>query len=472
MRKWGSGGILYAGGCWALLAGFADPRPVLVVDKAVLAPSRELAGARPSTLPYRLDLEEWSAGLDQLAGVPTPAEEIVAQAEKLLLTGRFEEARPMLDQLATMPDMALQSNFMEGYVALEQGDYATAESRLRAAVALRPDFSRAHVELARALMQGGKREEADEHFRIAERDKSLPDEVQQLIRISRRTTADKTRWWLIVDAAAVADSNFSNGTDDSTVSNPRLRSRGGVGESLSARGGLRVRAGDRLSVAVDAEASVNEFEESEWDEVSLLAALGPELSLTSGAASVQALAYERWFGGVVSQRGVGARARYQDEIADGQHIYLYVDTRLFDSDYGEDYSGWQASGLLAYDRALSQQVSLNGTLLVRREWLGSPSVSNTELGAYAGMGALLPLGLRGGLSTGLTHVAFDEPILALSDDPRRDWRWNAGAYLTTRKAIVLGLWPTLSYTYIGTASSIPLYRANRHRVRLNLRREF
>jgi predicted Zn-dependent protease len=70
--------------------------------------------------------------------------------------------------------MKLHSNFMEGYLALQQKDLPTAEARLRTAVELRPDYSRARVELGQALLGQGKKKAADEQFQIAERDKSLP----------------------------------------------------------------------------------------------------------------------------------------------------------------------------------------------------------------------------------------------------------------------------------------------------------
>jgi hypothetical protein len=110
-----------------------------------------LTAAAPRTLPYASDLtfdrEDPSSSAPpqlpiDLLGLEEPVrsgEEVAAEAEQLLLAGRYDEARPVLAELANLPDMRLHSSFMEGYLALQQKDLPTAEARLRTAVELRPD---------------------------------------------------------------------------------------------------------------------------------------------------------------------------------------------------------------------------------------------------------------------------------------------------------------------------------------------
>jgi hypothetical protein len=224
-------------------------------------------------------------------------------------------------------------------------------------------------------------------------------------------------------------------------------------------------------LSIEAEASATDYEASIADEISLLIALGPELSLPSGAISLQAIGYKRSYGGETSGEGLGLRLRYQERLSDAGRIFLYADGRTTSSEHNE-LDGYTASGLVAYEHTFSSRISMSGTLVVRREWLDSNLASNTEYAAYYAFGALLPLGLRGGGSLGAAYLAFDATNAKLSDHPRSDWRVNAGAYLTTQKAPLLGLWPTLGYTYITTASSIPLFDAERHRVRFNLAKRF
>jgi tetratricopeptide (TPR) repeat protein len=454
--------------------GRAGTCPNLVIDTTALEPTDEMSQGHVLILGY--DMEGLhAAGFDAKALVP--------QAEKLLLTGRVEEAKPLLEVIKSDPDLSLQSTFMEGFVALHEKDFATAEERLRRALEIAPEFSRARAELGQALLGAGKRKEADEQFEIAERDKSLPQDVQDLVRASRRITAERARWYLNVDVAAVADSNINNGIEDELVhltvggvrrtvrAAPERIRQSGFGPYFSARAGVNVRVGQKTALSLEAEASATEYGTGIADEASLLLALGPELSLPSGAVSLQAIGYQRSYGGETSAEGLGLRLRYQARLNDAGRIFLYADGRTTSSGQSDSLEGYTASGLIAYEHTLSSKLSTSGTLVVRREWLASSLASNIEYAAYYNLGALLPLGLRGGGSLGAAYLVFDATNTRLSDHPRSDWRVNAGAYLTTQKAL-LGLWPTLGYTYITTASSISLFDAERHRVRFNVAKRF
>jgi tetratricopeptide (TPR) repeat protein len=459
-----------------LVAGAGKPPPKrLILDTGILEPSASLAEPAMHDLAYDL------GGLEKAPGTP---QEVVADAEKLLLTGRYNEARPLLDQIADDPDLALQSNFMEGYVALKTRDYAIAEQRLRTAVELAPEFARARAELGQALLAQGKRKEADEQFEIAERDKSLPQEVQDLIRSSRRITAEKVGWYLNVDAAAIADDNVNNGLERELVTltsngqsrvvrvSPERLRKSSFGLFSSARAGVEVRTGPNTALSVEAEASIMDFDGDIADEFAVLLAAGPELTFSSGAASLQTFAYERSYAEVTSARGVGIRARYQDRLGKSERVYVYLDGRSIDSGYGETQEGWQGNGLIAYEHTLRPGLSMSATLLIQREWLGSETASNTEVSAFYGFGFYLPLQLRAGGSIGITRVDFDGISSSLSDNPRSDWRYNAGLYVTTRQPLWIGIRPTVGYSFLLTDSSIPLFDTERHRFRLNLAKRF
>jgi hypothetical protein len=351
-------------------------------------------------------------------------------------------------------------------------------------VELRPDYSRARVELGQALLGQGKKKAADEQFQIAERDKSLPPDILDVIKQGRRMTAARLGWHLNIDAAASVDSNINNGTDLNLVDvdfgegaipvevNPAVKRKEGVGRSASAQAGLRIRAGDRTTVAFDLEGYLNEYDGSASDELSLQIALGPQLRFSTGAASLQALAYERWYGGSDASSGFGFRGRYQTKVGDGERLYLLLETRIFDSAYGEDFSGWQTNGVLAYEYEVDDSVTLSGSINGRREWLGSETFSSSELGGQMGINVLVPLGLRLRGSGGLSHIYYDAPLLRLSEEARKDWRFSGTVYLSTRSAVLLGLWPSLSYHYTQQSSSIPFYKRERHRLRLGVRRGF
>jgi len=171
-------------------------------------------------------------------------------------------------------------------------------------------------------------------------------------------------------------------------------------------------------------------------------------------------------------RGFGLRGNWRQQVAEGQHLALYIDARRFDSGYGRAFGGEQAAAYLAYDAVLNPTLTAAGGLYVRRDDLRDDAYSSTELGAYGNLTHYLSEDLTGGISAGLSRAAFDSPVSYLSPDPRRDWRYYSSLWVTTRKPLVAGLYPSLTYTYGRTSSSIGFYDSDRHRIRLGFSRSF
>ena len=417
-------------------------------------------------------------------GAEQPAGELLAQAEALVLAGRYAEARPLVDRLASFPEYALQFNFLQGYIALETGDPVSAEQRFRAAAALSPDYTRAKIELGRALLAQGKRAQADEQYRLAEQDSKLTPDLAKLVKEGRAKSAERAIWYLNVDASVIADSNINNATDLDAVPvnfgdvtlpvelDPVFQSQAGLGLGASASAGVKLRAAKAVMLSVDGEASLVDYQEQLADDISLLLAAGPELTFEGGVAALQATLFQRDYGGLVANEGFGVRARYQRLLDQDERVTLYLDARIFESGYGEAYEGEQASAYLVYEIVFDPNLTGNITLYGRREWLGFDPFSNVEFGSYGGFNAYLSEHLAAGISLGLTRVLFDDPFLTLSPNARRDWRAFGSVYLATRRPAFLRITPSLSYSFNRTFSNVGFYRADRHRLRLGLAKSF
>lgn len=289
--------------------------------------------------------------------------------------------------------------------------------------------------------------------------------------------------YLTLDLSVAADSNFTNQTglhavevitDGETIPvmiGPEYRERQGIGQGASVTGGLRLPLAGGISAAVDAEAQLSNYRGTIGDDVAVLLAFGPEITFdASSQGALQAIAYERWYGGTVASRGVGVRGRYQQGLGEQGRVYLFMDARVFESGYGEDFGGTQASAYLTYEELLNPALSLSTSIYGRRERLGSDAFSNYDLGAYGGLSAFLPLQLKGGFSAGVSRILFDGPLVYYSPNARRDWRYTGSIWLMPREAFGPGLWPSISYTYSRTDSSLPFYSSGRHRVRAGVAR--
>jgi outer membrane protein len=322
--------------------------------------------------------------------------------------------------------------------------------------------------------------EPGEQYPPTERDRSLSPTAAPPARSAR-----KTEWSLRVDASAVADSNVANATDRETVEidyggvvlpvplDPALREHGGIGFGASASAGVDVPVSRMVTFAADAEAYLLDHEGDRTDDASVLIALGPELRWSQATeAAVQLILFERWYGGETANRGVGVRGRLRQQVGDRRHVTLRIDGRVFESGYGEDFGGSQASAYLTYEAVLAPDLAASFGAYARREWLEGERFSSVDWGAFTGFNHFLDRTFAIGASGGVSRIEYDEPLLFLSPDPRRDWRLFGSAYIMTRRPVLWGLVPSLTYTYNRTSSSILFYRADRHRLRLGLSRSF
>ncbi|MDB5689917.1 MAG: repeat-containing protein [Sphingomonas bacterium] len=447
--------------------------------RAALAGSAALLVAWSPTMPSP-SLEACDDGICTLR---MTAPQLLEEAEKLVTAKRYAEARPLLAALHSAPELSMETHFLEGFVATETGQYDEAAKDFRAILRDRPDVTRARLELARVLMLQGKDAAADHHFRLAEEDSDLPPEIQRTISEARSIIRNRKNWNFNLDVGFAPDSNVNNATSarliDSIYGNNTIeldeqaRARKGIGQMLGLSGGVRLRLGDGKAILIDADGQVINQRGTSADDISALIAAGPELTMKGGARlSVQALGVRRWYGGKIAQSGGGARISYQQPLAQGQRLGFQIDGRRVESGYGDAYAGWQTSAYATYERVVRHSLVASATLFARREALGLDAYSNSEFGGALGIGGELPLGINAGLSGGISRVLFDDPLPILSPDDRRDWRFNARAYLGARSVRVLGFSPSLTYTYNRAESSLDLYRTSRHRLQVGLARYF
>jgi hypothetical protein len=323
--------------------------------------------------------------------------------------------------------------------------------------------------------------EPGEQYPATRTDEALPGPATPPQARDRRSA----QWRATVDASVVADSNITNATDMETVEldlgdqvipvplDPRYRERSGIGIGVSASLNGRVPVASGVALALDAEGYLLEYEGGATDDASLLLAVGAELSNEGGRiVRIQLIGFERHYGGFTAMRGFGLRGRIVQPVGPGQRVSLLVDARSFQSDYGDDFEGSEGGAYLTYDAALRPDLSAAIGVYARGSWLGADAYSSQDFGVYGGLNHYLSDTLAGGVSAGLSRVTFDGPIVQLSPDARRDWRWYGSAYLTTRRPLLIGLTPSLTYSYNRTGSSIEFYRADRHRLRFGLSRSF
>ena len=413
------------------------------------------------------------------------AAQLLAKAEYLVAQKRYDDAAPLIAALANAPQYNLERHFLSGFVAVEKGDLGTAIKDFRAILATDPHQTRVRLELARALMLKGKNGSADYHFRLAAQDDNLPPDIVATIRTARGVLRSQRKWNFNLDFGIAPDSNISNGTAAQSIDvafgtqtvpltlDPAARARSGTGQTAGVSGGVRLTLADKLSLLIDADGQVINYAGTAFDDIAAQVSVGPELRLSNKTSiSVQATGAHRWFGGKRANLAGGIKASVEHVISDKERIGFQLDARRTDSGFSRQFSGWQLGGYATYERVVSKSMIASASVFARRDALNDASASSYEVGANIGIGGELPHGITAGVSAGASRAVFDAPVRLFSDSPRKDWRLNARVNVGLRSIRVLGFSPSVTYTYAKNASSLTLYKSERHRVRFALARYF
>lgn len=413
------------------------------------------------------------------------AEQLLAEADRLVSLHQFEDAAPLLRALEATPRFAMERRFLQGYSAIEQGRVDEAIGLFRAVLVDHPEQTRVRLELARALQMKGRYGSADHHFRLAQEDKNLPEEVVRSIRTTRGLLRDRRSFDLTIDAGLAPDSNITNGTNAETVDvnfggfmipltlNPTARQKSGIGQSLIVSSSYRTRLSPTAKLLVEFDSQTTNYQGKAADDIALQFAAGPELQIgEADRLTVQAVALQRWYGGKNASSGGGARLGFQHDFENGHRLGINVDARYAKSGFSSAYSGWSLSGQAVYERIIATSMIGYASLFGRRDILNSKSYSGHEYGTNVGVMGDLPLGISIGLSGGISRAGYDAPLPLFSNDPRKDWRFSGRAQIGLRSIRALGFSPSVTYDYNRIDSSLLLYKSDRHRVRFGLARYF
>jgi hypothetical protein len=292
----------------------------------------------------------------------------------------------------------------------------------------------------------------------------------------------KAKYRLMIDLAALADSNVTNGTrlrevpilyGDQRIPvplDPRLRRKSGFGRSAAVAASVKVPVSATARLTAAAEGYFIDYPGSNSDDASATFSAGVELGADGHRTSLEALLFDRWYAQLSAMAGWGVRASHQEAIGPGRSLRAVVEARAYRSGYGRAFDGRQASVWLSYDAVLAPTLTASASAYARRDALRDRAYASTEVGGYGSLSYYLGPTFAGSSSLGLGRAWFDEPIPYLAASSRADWRPWLAVSLTTRRPLLWGFAPSLTYSYGRTLSTLPFYESDRHRLRLGFAR--
>lgn len=413
------------------------------------------------------------------------APQLLDEVQILVKERRFDEARPMIKALATVPQYKFETRFLEGYVAAQTGDFRTAEAAFRAILVENPQQTRVRLELARVLYATHQTASADHQLRLAEQADDLPPEIARTVRQYRNLIRSQRAWTFNVDIGIAPDTNINNATSVDTVNvlfgsqpipltlDKAAKARSGIGETGSIEAGVRLPVAKALSLLIDADAYGTNYAGTAYDDFGFELASGPEFKLSDQTrVRIEAVGAQRLYGGRIASRQIGVKAGVDESIGKSQRVALQVDARSTEARFDPAYGGWSIGAYATYERVVHKSFIASATIFGRRDMLAADAYSNTEVGGNLGIGGELPKGFNIALGGGVSRAIYDAEIPLFSLEPRHDWRYNARATIGNRAIRVLGFSPSVNLTYARVDSSLSFYATSRTRVRFALARYF
>jgi thioredoxin-like negative regulator of GroEL len=405
-------------------------------------------------------------------------EQMFAFADKLFADGDKAGAAEILEALTQdkHPELRAEARFRLAVVRESMGDLAGAAAALRDLLAEQPEANRARLELARILERMGDSERARAELEQA-RAIGLPPEVEVNVRRYASRLAQARNRGLTVELTAGPDSNINRATNsafiDTIIAPFELSEDARRISGLGVTGVARFHSRDDLgpvTLLSRANARADLYDKTRFNDVQLLADLGPIIPIGKLSLRPSAIVERRWYGGDLYARGLGGDVSLLAPLSEKSQAEFRVSRVKQDIVVNRGQDGWRTSFDVSFTRVLGPrttgQVALRHGRLdarFRPESLRLWGVST--LIAYQGKAATL-----------FSEFAFAgargrEPLF-LFGERRRDRRWdlNAGAIFTQAK--LGGFLPVVRIAHTDSSADIVLWDFRRTRLDVGLTRTF
>ena len=391
-------------------------------------------------------------------------DQFIALIEQLIRAGKRAEAERLLHQLPDDGPAALDKHFLLGQIAGLRGDWHRAEAHYRWILARDPNLHRVRLELARALFNRRNFDAADYHFRLVAA-ADVPEAVRRNIALFLDSMRQEQWWRASFQIAILPDSNINEGPNRSEVQifglpfqlSREAQETSGVGLQTAADVEIRPRIGARTRLGIGANLLSLDYQESQFDDVTLGLRMGPVFNRSSGEIGAFLTGARRCkrYSDSYGLRLTGLydlNTRWQ---FNGAVTYLAIDNRRQDGLDGHYY------GLhTAFDHALSKRSALHLLAGAARDDREDPAQANKRYRLGLGLTHELPWDLVGRIDLETHYVPF-EAASFLFGKTRKDRLYRAEGRVVLPRALLPDLAPFLALAYERNESNIAVHDYDR-----------
>jgi len=419
-----------------------------------------------------------------LVSVRAEAAEVVRQitnneaAALLIQANRLDDAKRVLAFSLQQNAKDYEAIFLLGLIAVAERQYDIAIENFRRILADEPDRERVRLELARAFFLSGDYDNAERNFRFA-RAGDLPDEartnVDQYITVIQRLK----HWSYDLAIALANDTNVNGATAAHQVDiyglpftlSDDARQTSGVGIMIDAGGEWAPLLTDRSKARIGGHVRHLEYGGGDFDDLTVSAYAGPSLLLQRWQFDVLATGFQRWYGNLPYNHGMGGRLAWLFALSPRTQIGGGVSGQSVTYNRARDYDGPVESidFQVAYTITPSSIVGL--TSGIARQQTEADALANISYWVAARYYRDLPFGFSVGLEPAVFWADFKAPLAAFAVT-RSDSTWAIKLDVLNRRIEYRGFTPRISFIYANQESNVELFRYSRAQVQFGLTRQF
>jgi hypothetical protein len=412
--------------------------------------------------------------------VKATAAQMFHLAGQLVRSGKPSDADKVLELLSRDPDPQVrdEARFRRARMFKARGQLQPAALLLRRILDDKPDAAPVRIELAQLLDRMGDKDGAWRELRAAQA-AGLPPAVARIVdRYSEAIRAQRPMG-ASFEFALAPDSNINHATRSDTLGtifgdfdiDRKSKAKSGLGMSLRGQAFRRFGLGNSdTDLLARASVSGDLYRKSDFNDVVVDVAIGPELHVGRNQLNIELGATQRWYGQKPFARSVRAGLGWVRPLGRRTQLRLNASASVTDNQFNDLQDGNAFQGRVGVERALSATTGVTLNLALDRQSLKDPGYSTS--GWRAGLVAWKEIG-RATLtaSADFGRLNADERLL-LFPDKRRD-RYSRFSLATAfRQLTFKGFAPVTRFTFERNRSTIEFYDYKRTRTEIALVRAF
>jgi hypothetical protein len=407
------------------------------------------------------------------------AADLFGIADNLNRSGRIDDAEQILEMLSQdpHPDVRNEARYRRSKLLVARGRNRDAALLLRRILDEKPRATPVRLQLAQVLQELGDLDGALREVRAAQA-AGLPPGVARIVSRYSEALRAQRPFGASLEIALAPDSNINHATQSDTLGtvfgdfkiDDASKEKSGTGLSLHGQAYRRFAIGGDISLLARLNALADLYSKSEFNDIALDAAVGPELVFGSNRLNIEAGATQRWFGQKPFMRSGRLGATWTRQFGGRTQLQLNATAALVDNRFNDLEDGKTYSGRIDVERALSATTGIGASLSLERRALKDPGYSTT--GWRAGLLGWHDLGrmtFTAGAEIG--RLRADER-LSLFPDARSD-RYTRLSFGTTMRQLQWhGFAPVARFSIERNRSSIEFYDYRRRRTEVGVVRAF